>query len=121
MTVLRIQRHDGNDDTVTLVLQGRVLAEWADLLERECGKLVRSKSRVVLDLTEVEFIGRYGVAALGRLCLAGVRIIGCTPLIAAVLEQEGIAVGHPFREVQDAPATTSPPQQAVRIRKEKSS
>jgi len=66
--------------------------------------------RVVLDLSEVVFIGRYGVEALGRLGRAGARVIGCTPLIAAMLEQEGIAVATPSR-----------PQPTVRNRKEKSS
>ena len=88
--MLRIQRHDVNARTVSLLLQGRIVAEWADLLERECGELMRSKLRVVLDLSEVVFIGRYGVEALGRLGRAGVRVIGCTPLIAVMLEQEGI-------------------------------
>ena len=117
--MLRIQRYDVNARTVSLLLQGRIVAEWADLLERECGELMRSKLRVVLDLSEVVFIGRYGVEALGRLGRAGVRVIGCTPLIAAMLEQEGIAVRHPFRDAQNAPATPSRPPQTVRNRKKK--
>jgi len=96
--MLRIQRHDVNARTVTLVVQGRIVAEWADLLERECGELMRSRLRVMLDLSEVVFIGRYGVEALGRLSRAGARVIGCTPLIAAMLEQGGIAVRRPRGE-----------------------
>jgi anti-anti-sigma regulatory factor len=121
MKVLRIQRSDANAHTVTLVLQGRIVAEWADLLERECAELMRSKSRVVLDLSEVVFIGRYGVEALGRLARAGARVIGCTPLVAAMLEQEGIAVRRLSRVAQDVSATQSRPTQTVRTRKEKSS
>jgi anti-anti-sigma regulatory factor len=109
MKVLRIQRYDVNARTVSLVLQGRIVAEWSDLLERECAELMRSRSSVVLDLSEVVFIGRSGVEVLGRLGRAGARVIGCTPLIAAMLEQEGIA------------ATSSRPQHKVRNRKEKSS
>ena len=108
--MLRIQRYDVNARTVSLVLQGRIVAEWADLLESECAELMRSRLRVVLDLSEVVFIGRHGVEALGRLGRAGARVIGCTPLIAAMLEQEGIAVATPSR-----------PQPTVRNRKEKSS
>jgi len=121
MKVLRIQRYDVNARTVSLVLQGRIVAEWADLLERECAELMRSQLRVVLDFSEVVFIGRYGVKALGRLGRAGAQVIGCTPLIAAMLEQEGIAVRRPFRDAQNAPATPSHPQQTVRNRKERSS
>jgi anti-anti-sigma regulatory factor len=75
---------------VGLLLHGRIAAEWAELLERECEELSRSGFRVVLDLSEVVFIGRSGLETLGRLGRAGVRIVGCSPLIAAMLEQEGI-------------------------------
>jgi len=88
--MLRIQRSETNGGTVILLLQGRIVAEWANLLERECAELMRSDLRVVLDLTEVVFIGRAGREALSRLDRAGTRVIGCTPLIAAMLEQEGI-------------------------------
>ena len=88
--MLRIQRYDVNTIAVTLVLQGRIAAEWADLLERECATLMRSRSRVTLDLSEVVFVGRSGVEALRRLRRAGARVKGCTPLIAAILEQEGV-------------------------------
>ena len=96
--MLRIQRYDLNARTVRLVLQGRIVAEWADLLERECAELMRSRLRVVLDLSDVVFIGRYGVEALGRLSRAGARFIGCTPLIAAMLEQEGIVPRRTSKE-----------------------
>ena len=88
--MLRIQRNDTNGRTVILLLQGRIVAEWANLLERECVELMRSDVRVVLDLGEVVFIGRAGLEALTRLDRAGAKVIGCTPLIAAMLEQEGI-------------------------------
>jgi anti-anti-sigma regulatory factor len=120
LKVLRIQRHDVNARTVSLVLQGRIVAEWAELLERECAELMRSHLRVVLDLSDVVFIGRHGVEVLGCLSRAGARLIGCTPLIAAMLEQEGIAVRRPFRDAQSAPATPSRPQHKVRTRREKS-
>ena len=77
---------------VTLRLQGRIVAEWAELLERECRSLMRFGHSVVLDLSDVVFIGRSGVEVLSRVSRAGVRIVGCTPLVAAMLEQEGIAL-----------------------------
>jgi anti-anti-sigma regulatory factor len=89
--MLLIQRNDVGTQTVALILQGRIVAEWADLLERECQELGRSGLRVVLDLSDVVFIGRSGLEVLGRLGREGVSISGCSPLIAAMLEQEGIA------------------------------
>jgi anti-anti-sigma regulatory factor len=97
--VLRIQRNDMDAQTVALLLAGRIALEWADLLERECQELIRSGFRVVLDLSEVVFIGRSGVETLGRLGNAGVRFVGCSPLMAAMLEQEGLA---PARDLADA-------------------
>jgi anti-anti-sigma regulatory factor len=91
--VLRIQRDDVDAQRAVLILQGRIVAEWAGLLERECVELSRSGRYVVLDFSDVVFIGRSGLAVLGRLGPARVGIIGCSPLIAAILKQEGIDVG----------------------------
>jgi anti-anti-sigma regulatory factor len=94
--MLRIHHDVVGAHEVTLRLQGRIVAEWAELLERECRSLMRFGHRVVLDLSDVVFIGRSGVGVLGRVSRGGVRIVGCTPLIAAMLEQEGIALDGPL-------------------------
>jgi anti-anti-sigma regulatory factor len=88
--MLRIRHDVMAAREVTLFLQGRIVAEWAELLERECDRLILSGYRVVLDLSEVVFIGRSGVEVLGRVGHAGVRIVGCTALVVAMLEHEGI-------------------------------
>jgi anti-anti-sigma regulatory factor len=81
---------------VSLILLGHIVAEWADLLERECFELSRSGHTVALDLSGVVYIGRSGFEALSRLSRAGVGIIGCSPLIADILEHEGIAASRGF-------------------------
>ena len=88
--MLRIQRYDVDSHEVTLNLQGRMVAVWANLLERECDELIRSGFRVELDVSGVVFIGRSGLEALSRMSRCGVGIIGCSPWVAAMLEQEGI-------------------------------
>jgi len=98
MKLLRIQRYDVDAHEVTLNLQGRIVEAWADLLERECDDLIRSGFRVELDFSDVVFIGRSGLEALSRLSRRGVGIIGCAPLVAAMLEQEGI---QPRRDSND--------------------
>lgn len=87
--MLRIQRENVNAQRVVLILPGHVVAESADLLERECATSSRSGLRVALDSSGVLFIRRSGFEALSRLSRAGVRIVGCSPLFAAMLEQEG--------------------------------
>jgi anti-anti-sigma regulatory factor len=99
--MLRIERDDVDAHRVILVLQGHVVAEWADLLERECAELSRSGLRVALDFSAVAFIGRSGFEALSRLSRAGVPIIGCSQLIADVLGQEGIAASRAFEAGDD--------------------
>lgn len=99
--MLRILRFDVVADWVVLILQGRIAGEWADLLERECLDLIQSGLRVVLDLSGVDLIGRSGLEVLGRLGRAGVRISGCTPLIADTLEQEGIEVDRSTGDTAD--------------------
>jgi len=88
--MVRIQRDEVDAHAVALIPQGRMSAEWAELLELECEQLSRWGFRVVVDLSEVVVIGRYGLEALRRLSPARVGITGCSPLIAARLEQEGI-------------------------------
>jgi len=99
--VLRILRQEVETHWVVLILQGRIAAEWAGVLERECQELSRSDLLVALDLSGVVFIGRSGLEVLGRLSRTGVEIMGCSPLIADMLEQEGIEVGRTIEETND--------------------
>jgi anti-anti-sigma regulatory factor len=92
--MLRIDHDDTSARGVVLVLEGHILLEWAELLEHECEELLRSGRHVVLDFSQVVFIGRTGFEALKRLSRAGVEIAGCPPLLAEMLENEGIAVGR---------------------------
>ena len=99
--MLRIVRNDVDARRVVLILQGSIVAEWTTLLERECAELGGSGHRVTLDLSGVAFIGRAGFEALGRLSRAGVGIVGCSPLIADMLEQEGIVATRKHRGAID--------------------
>lgn len=88
--MLRILRDEKKGSRSILQLQGRIVAEWAGLLEAECLDLLRAGYRVVLDLSRVDFVGRHGVVALQRLDRRGVRIGGCSTPVAEVLRQAGI-------------------------------
>jgi anti-anti-sigma regulatory factor len=88
--MLRIQRDELDEHRVVLILEGRIAGAWADLLERECEALMEVGRRVELDLSEVVYIARAGLEALRRLGGAGVRVTDCSPLLAAMLKEEGI-------------------------------
>jgi anti-anti-sigma regulatory factor len=92
--MLRIRHRHAVNGQAVLVLEGRVVAAWADMVERECAEAGRSALPVALDLSEVRYVSRAGLAALARLCRRGVAIVACPPLIAEMLEQEGIDVGR---------------------------
>lgn len=98
---LRITREEGSPSRVTLRLEGRVVAEWAALLERECSDLLRSRGAVSLELAGVSFVDRAGIQALERLSRAGVEI-RCRPgAVASVLEGEGIRLTREAAGVDD--------------------
>jgi len=88
--MVRIQRDEVDAHALTLIPEDRMTAEWAELLELECEQLSRWGFHVVLDLSEVAVIGRSGFESLRRISRARVGITGCSPLIAAMLEQQGI-------------------------------
>ena len=92
--MLHILRVDVEAHRVVLILQGQIVNEWADALQRECLDLGRAGLRAELDLTGVVFISRTGFEVLGRLFRSGVEIVACSPLIADMLEQEGVHVKH---------------------------
>ena len=89
---LRITRKKGSRSRATLVLEGKVAAEWSALLERECSALLRSRPALCLDLAGVTFVDRAGVRALRRLSRKGVEIVCPSGPVASVLEGEGIRV-----------------------------
>lgn len=68
-----------------LRLEGRLVAQWAELLEREAAELLVDDD-VVLDLAAVGFVDRAGVEVLQRLSRAGVTVL-CRPgPVASVLQ-----------------------------------
>jgi len=89
-----MHRKDSTSRRVVLMVEGRIVGEWADVLEDECLDLIRSGLVVILDLSAVVFIDRRGLAALDRLVRIGSTIRSCTPLIADLLRAEGIRAGR---------------------------
>lgn len=100
MTV-RITHENGSGSRARLRLEGRLVADGAALLERECSGLLRSGIAVSLDLAGVNFVDRAGVGALARLSRAGAEIRCCLGAVASVLEGEGIRVRRDTDDVGD--------------------
>ena len=99
--MLRITDEEGSGSRVRFRLEGRLVAEWAVLLERECFRVLRSRDAVSLDLAGVSFVDRAGVEALERLSRAGVEIRCGSGPVASVLEAEGVRVTRDADEVDE--------------------
>ena len=72
--MLRITKVDGQTGSVTLTVEGRIVAAEATLLEREGARLLGAGHQVRLDLAEVDFIDHAGVAMLRKLLALGAEI-----------------------------------------------
>jgi ABC-type transporter Mla MlaB component len=98
---VRITCEERSRARARLRLEGRLVADGAALLERECSGLLRSQAAVSLDLAGVNFVDRAGVDTLARLSRAGVEIHCCPGTVASVLEGEGIRVVRDADDVGD--------------------
>lgn len=83
--MLRISRAAESPSLATLRVEGRVVADWVPVLERECRLALEENSRVRLDLSAVTFVDGRGVAALRQLGAKDLEIINCPEFIGELL------------------------------------
>jgi hypothetical protein len=82
--LLRITRVEGPSWT-TLRVEGRIVAEWVSVLQRECWLALDDDRPVRLDLSAVTFIDRRGVAVLRHLRANEFEVIRCPEFIGELL------------------------------------
>jgi len=80
--MLRISVIEAADEPVTLHLDGQVSGRWVKLLQRTFEAQLKKSARVTLDLRNVSFVGRDGIALLQRLADRRVEIVNALPFIA---------------------------------------
>jgi ABC-type transporter Mla MlaB component len=83
--VLRISRAAATPSLTTLRVEGRVVAEWVPVLERECWLALQGNGHVQLDLSAVTFVDDGGVAALRHLDAKDLEIVNCPEFIGELL------------------------------------
>ena len=83
--MLRISRSVASSSLVTLLVEGRVVAEWVPVLERECWLALQENGHVQLDLSAVTFVDGRGVAALRHLGAKDLEIVNCPEFIGELL------------------------------------
>ena len=83
--MLRIEKVGEDADTVTLRLEGKVVAQWVAALEQECQRVLQGSKRLNLDVAGVAFIDRDGVAMLGRMNGKRVQVVNGSPFLHELL------------------------------------
>src|SRR5262249_8916772 len=84
--VLRISRVASPDAAVTLRLEGQVRGPWVEELRSVCDQVLATESTLSLDLTEVSFLDRQGVAPCRRLRERNVALLHYSPFVAEQLK-----------------------------------
>lgn len=80
--MLRISITETDGERVALQLHGRISGKWVELLERTCEAQLKKSARLALDLRNVSFADREGVALLRSLADRQVEILNALPFIA---------------------------------------
>lgn len=84
--MLRITAQDSEVRSVTLKVEGRIVADWGTVLEGECRQHIEAGRRVALDLSDVSYVDTRGVGLLRNLADASVEIVNCSSLITQLVQ-----------------------------------
>jgi anti-anti-sigma regulatory factor len=84
--MLRISVESLSDATVTLRLEGRVSGLLVSEVRQNCEQFLAAGCRLTLDLAEVEFADRSGVALLQGLKKRDVTLVNCSPFLREQLK-----------------------------------
>ena len=74
---------------VLLKLEGKITAEWADLLDGECRMFLQEKKAVFLDCAHVDFIDARGVEVLNNLPRTQVTLMSAPGYVTELLQTGG--------------------------------
>jgi len=84
--MLRISIVESSKQLVTLRLEGHITGPWVEALRKICECELRDDKRLILDLADVSFVDRNGVALLTTLTKPQVAWINPQPLVAELLK-----------------------------------
>ena len=87
--MLKITKIQESRSEVLLKLEGKITAQWASLLDRECRSLLRQEKNVYLDCSHVDFIDARGVAVLNNLPQRQVTLMSAPVFVTELLEIGG--------------------------------
>jgi hypothetical protein len=85
--MLMITRSQGDDQTQTFKLEGKLLGPWIGELELACGSSRMRPGGIYLDLAGLTFIEAEGVRLLESLIRDGAQVVACSGFVAEMLHQ----------------------------------
>ena len=85
--MLRISVIEAVGEPVRLRLDGQVTGRWVELLRRTCEAQLKKGARVTLDMENVSFADRDGIALLRSLTDRRVEILNALPFIAQQIRE----------------------------------
>jgi hypothetical protein len=85
--MLRITTVEIPNKPAVLKLEGKLLEPWIGELDEACRRASVRRPSATLDLTGLSFIDAPGTTALRNLRRRGVRLVGCSPLVAELLKE----------------------------------
>jgi ABC-type transporter Mla MlaB component len=80
--MLRISAIEAAGGTITLRLDGQITGRWVMLLQRTCEAELKKGAQVTIDLKNVSFADRDGIALLRSLTDSRVELLNSLPFIA---------------------------------------
>ncbi len=80
--MLRISAIEAAGENVTLRLDGQITGRWVMLLQRTCEAELKKGVQVTIDLRNVSFADRDGIALLCSLTDCRVELLDALPFIA---------------------------------------
>jgi ABC-type transporter Mla MlaB component len=80
--MLKISVIESDDEPAILLLDGQVAGPWVQLLQTMCEAQLKRYAQVTLDLKNVSFADREGIALLRSLTDRRVAILNAAPFIA---------------------------------------
>lgn len=84
--MLKIASVESSQPSSVLCIEGRIVGPWVEELRRSCERALASAAVVTLDLAEVSFVDRSGIALLRGLEARGVRLVNCSGFVAEQLK-----------------------------------
>ncbi|MEX5215147.1 MAG: hypothetical protein NW703_13390 [Nitrospiraceae bacterium] len=82
------------DRRALVVLEGRLVGEWVQVLNEECTALMKTGRVLSLNLSDLAFADQDGIELLRQLDRLNVPFIQCPAFIAALCKTKGDGHAH---------------------------